>query len=96
MRKHGKSFAHPLVVLIVLPNDLSYSRFAVVAGRSVGTAVIRNRVKRLIRASINSIYEDSRQGVDAIIIARKASAKSSYKAIKTALVTLMIKAGLLL
>lgn len=83
-------------MLIVLPNDLSHSRFAVVAGRSVGTAVIRNRVKRLIRASINSIYEDSRQGVDAIIIARKASAKSSYEAIKTALITLMIKADLLL
>ena len=79
-------------MLIALPNDLNYSRFAVVAGRSVGTAVKRNRVKRLVRASLKSIYEYSTPGVDVIIIARKPAANSSYESIKSALISLMAKA----
>lgn len=43
------SVAHRLMVTYVLPNDLPYSRLGIVIGRKYGTAVARNRIKRLMR-----------------------------------------------
>ena len=49
MRRFGKSYAHPLVVLIVQPSDQPKIRVGVAAGKTVGVAVRRNRAKRLLR-----------------------------------------------
>jgi ribonuclease P protein component len=72
VRHSGKSYAHPLVVLVVLPNGLEISRFAVTAGRSVGNAVQRNRAKRMIRAALASHLKHTATGWDVIVIARRA------------------------
>jgi ribonuclease P protein component len=57
VRRDGKSYAHPLVVLIALNsenNEHSRVRVGVAAGKSVGTAVIRNRTKRLLREAMRT------------------------------------------
>ena len=56
MRQSGKSFGDPLVVLIVAPNELGSVRIAVVAGRSVGGAVLRNRAKRICGPTWTQYY----------------------------------------
>ena len=43
VRRSGKSYAHPLVVLIVQAHDQPRVKVGVAAGRTVGTAVYRNR-----------------------------------------------------
>lgn len=70
VRREGHSYAHPLVVLVVLAQPLAaHSRLAVIAGRSVGCAVQRNRAKRLLREAARRLSVHA--GWDMMLIARK-------------------------
>ena len=95
VRHSGKSYAHPLVVLVVLSNGLEISRFAVAAGRSVGHAVQRNRAKRMIRAALTSKQEQVTPGWDVVVIARKAIRNVKFDQLCEALHGLLMSAGLL-
>jgi len=94
VRRLGKSFAHPLIVLIALPNGMEQSRFAVSAGRTVGNAVQRNRAKRLIRAVLHPLVPVVNPGWDLLIIARKPIATATFSDTYKALVYLLDRANL--
>jgi len=95
VRRFGESFAHPLVVLIGLPNAREDSRFAVSAGRSVGNAVQRNRAKRLIRAALKNLFPTITNGWDFVVIARRPLADSNCHKTQAALKSLFKKAAYL-
>ena len=95
VRRFGKSYAHPLVVLVVQPNELAASRFGVAAGRALGGAVKRNQAKRRLRAALQPMLEQAASGWDVIIIARQPLLEASFMDICTALEFLFIKASLL-
>jgi ribonuclease P protein component len=95
VRRLGKSFAHPLIVLVVLPNDLQQSRFAVSAGRTIGNAVHRNRAKRLIRSALQPLVPAIDNGWDLLIIARKPVISASYSDVHQALIYLLGRADLI-
>jgi ribonuclease P protein component len=96
VRRFGWSFAHPLLVLVVLKNDLDKSRFAVTASRAVGKAVQRNRVKRLLREAVRPLVASITPGWDVILIARKPVVDTDLLAIQSALVQLLQRSKLLL
>src|SRR5690606_37394303 len=52
VRKQGRSWATPLVVMAVLPNDLEHNRYGFAVGRRIGKATARNRVKRWMREAV--------------------------------------------
>lgn len=95
MRRVGKSYAHPLVVLIVDPNPEGGLRIGVTAGRSVGNAVLRNRAKRRLRAAINGLLLELAPGKNLILIARPAITIASFSEIQNGLAKLAVRAGLL-
>ncbi|HWQ04931.1 MAG TPA: ribonuclease P protein component [Longilinea sp.] len=95
VRRVGKSYAHPLVVLIVDPNPEGGLRIGVTAGRSVGNAVLRNRAKRRLRAAVDGLLQELAPGKNLILLARPAIASASFSEIQTALARLMLRAGLL-
>jgi ribonuclease P protein component len=70
VRKEGRSFAHPFIVLIALKNDIGRTRIGVAAGRSVGGAVQRNRSKRRLRAILFGMMDEIEPGWDLVWIAR--------------------------
>lgn len=70
IRKEGKSFSNRNFVLVVRPNTLEISRYGVIASRSVGGAVQRNRCKRRIRSRVASLATRIAPGNDLLIIAR--------------------------
>ncbi len=70
VRRVGKSYAHPLVVLIAAPNQDNHVRIGVAAGKSIGGAVKRNRTKRLIRAAVEPLIPQITPGWDLILLAR--------------------------
>lgn len=72
VRRTGKSFAHPFVVLVVRENLLDKRRIGIVAGRRVGGAVDRNRAKRLLRVAADQQLANVPYGWDALLIARQA------------------------
>ena len=94
VRRQGKSFPHPLIVLIALPNDLPLSRYAVVAGKRFGKAVQRNRAKRVIRAVLQNHLSEINPGWDLILIARQPMAEANYMQIHEAILNTLDRAQL--
>jgi ribonuclease P protein component len=95
VRRLGKSYPHPLIVLVAMPNDLPCSRFAVVAGRVIGKAVQRNRAKRIIRAVLNSLLSEIKPGWDLILIARRPMENANYWQTQSAIRHLLGRARLM-
>jgi len=106
VRRSGKSYAHPLVVLIALKSEKSehpHVRVGVAAGRTVGTAVTRNRTKRLLREAMRTLIlnstlrqaQDNASGLDLILIARPGLASASLEDTRQALLNLLQRAQIL-
>jgi len=95
VRRSGKSYAHPLMVLIIKPSELGRSRFAVSAGRSVGKAVQRNRAKRMLREAIRPLIVSITTGWDIVLIARQPQSSASFQDTQMALIELLQRAQLL-
>jgi ribonuclease P protein component len=102
VRRSGKSYAHPLVVLIVQPHDQRSTpvdqprvKIGVAAGRTVGTAVHRNRAKRLIREVMRTLIPSIASNLDMILIARPGLATATLEETRQALLTLLQRAKIL-
>ena len=104
VRRDGKSYAHPLVVLIALNREnndqprVRAVRVGVAAGKSVGTAVYRNRAKRLLREAMRTLLPNiasGSSGSDLILIARPALAYASLADVREALLALLQRAKLI-
>ena len=95
VRRTGKSYAHPFVVLVVQASEVPGVRVGVTAGRSVGGAVQRNRAKRLLREAIRPLLPDLPSGWDLILIARKALLAESVKDIRQVLTGLLRRAEII-
>jgi ribonuclease P protein component len=96
VRRFGKAIAHPFVVLLHHPNDLDQIRVGVAAGKTVGKAVQRNRVKRVMRAAIQPLIERIKPGCDIVLIARPKIMNSNANQINEILFKLLKRAGLIL
>jgi ribonuclease P protein component len=96
VRRSGKSYAHPLVVLYVLGSELPGTRVAVSAGLAVGNAVHRNRAKRLLRAAMHDLLPMTLPGSDLLLIARSPLPAAHLQQAREALSGLLKRAGLLL
>ena len=95
VRRSGKSYAHPLLVLYVLKSDQAGMRVGVSAGLAVGNAVRRNRAKRLLRAAMNGLLQQTAHGSDLLLIARSPLPDSDTHQTRAALTNLLKRAGLL-
>jgi len=95
VRRFGKSYAHPLIVLIFQPSDQPHLRVGVTAGKTVGQAVRRNRAKRLLRAAMQSLVPDLAPGSDILLVARQPLTQSTLEQTRAALLSLLRRAGLM-
>lgn len=69
--KRGKYAADGLLVVSVLANDLQHSRLGVTIPRRTGSAVVRNRWKRLVREAFRLNQHDLPQGFDIVVRPKK-------------------------
>jgi ribonuclease P protein component len=106
VRRSGKSYAHPLVVLIVQAHDQRstsqsgsvdqpHVKIGVAAGRTVGTAVYRNRAKRLLREVMRTLIPNIAPGFDLILIARPRLPSATLEETRQALLILLQRAQIL-
>ncbi len=96
VRREGTSLAHPLVVLLHLTVPGGQVRATVIATRSVGKAVQRNRARRRLRAALTPYLPRIRPGTDLILLARKPALEASFSDLQMAVYTLLTRAGLLI
>lgn len=92
IHRQGRSAANRLLVFRLLPNELERSRFCIVAAKRVGNAVVRNRVKRRLRAAVRSA--PCHPGWDTIIMARRGAGEADYHRLEQAVRNLMRRTGL--
>jgi ribonuclease P protein component len=90
----GRSWVHTLLVLIARPNDLDFSRVGVTASRKLGSAVARNRAKRLLREAARHLYPQFGAGWDVMLIARVGILEVREPQVQDALQSLLRRAGL--
>jgi len=95
VRRSGKSYAHPLIVLYSLVAQHPGTHVAVMAGVATGNAVRRNRSKRLLRAAMSDLMPQILPGHDLILVARTPLADAGFEKARTALASLLQRAGLL-
>ena len=94
VRRSGKSYAHPLLVLIVQAANEGQLRVGVTASRTVGTAVKRNRAKRLLREAVRTVLPTLPSGRDILLVARPPLLSCNMFEVRDALLTLLRRAGL--
>lgn len=98
VRRDGRSYAHPLIVLIVCRaagEARPAPRFGFTAGRSVGSAVRRNRAKRLMRAAARALAAGLAPGWELVLIARAPIAGCKMPQVRDVLAQLLRKAHVL-
>lgn len=95
VRQNGRAWPHRFFILIVQPRVVEPAgpaRVGVAAGKRLGSAVLRNRIKRKIRAATQQVYLNIVDNVDLIVIARAPIADASVAELAAALTTQLQRA----
>ena len=78
-----------------LRTDLETTRFGLATGRRIGSAVVRNRVRRRLREALRSLAASFRPGWDVLIIARPAIVAADHAALVAAIRRALERGGVL-
>jgi ribonuclease P protein component len=92
--RHGKSFANRYMVLYVLKSRCEEGRVGFAAGKRLGNAVVRNRVKRLLREAYRLNRNNIAVGFDLIIVGRQAVIDKGYTSVEDSFIKLCRQAGI--
>ncbi len=86
----GLRWSTPTLVLEAKPRDCDAlagkeaqgARFGYTVSKKVGKAVVRNRIRRRLKAATRELLEFARPGYDYVIIARPDAAERSFAELK--------------
>lgn len=95
VRQQGNAFRHPLCILLVTSKENRVSRFAFVASKRVGNAVVRNRARRLLREAVRLQLDNIQPGWDCVWIARPRLPRAVFAEVETAVLQLLSRAKLM-
>lgn len=73
------------------PNELGTARLGLSVSRKVGSAVVRNSVRRRLREVFYEIEPELRSNLDLVVSARPASAQASYSDVRAEFVRALDK-----
>ena len=91
----GTSCSDKNIVIYFLPNRLSINRLGITVSKKTGCAVLRNRIKRLIRESYRLNETRIKSGYDIVIVARRHIIDADFHGISASFLKLMQKQDML-
>jgi ribonuclease P protein component len=94
-RNSGLNEANDGVNRADVHGETTASRFAFVAGRHIGSAVRRNRVKRRLREIVRAQLDQITPGWDCLLVARPAVVEAGFAELEDAIIQLFLRAGVL-
>jgi ribonuclease P protein component len=95
LQRDGTARSHPLMVARFRRTGLETTRFGLSTGRTLGGAVVRNRVRRRLREALRVMAPSFQPGWDVLIIARPAIVMADHDAIVGALRRVLRSGGVL-
>ncbi len=93
--RRGRSFTDRYLVLYVFPVIGPGRKAGFAAGKKLGNAVVRNRLKRLMRESYRHTQEKLAEGFWLLLVARRAATAIKEPDMERAFLGLAGKAGIL-
>ncbi len=91
--RSGRVEGNRLLVVRVRPGPEGPARFGFAVSKVVGGAVVRNRIKRRLRAACDTLRVA--EGLDIVVGARVTAANADYAGLRQSLATLLRRAGAL-
>jgi ribonuclease P protein component len=91
VRRTGRSYAHPLVVLFAAPGDGDLTRVGISVSKRVGGAVTRNLLKRRIREIMRRQMSTLQPGWDLLFVVRAEAAAASFDELSGAVLRLLVR-----
>jgi ribonuclease P protein component len=91
----SRTRTEPALLMRYRQNDLDRTRFGISTGRRVGSAVVRNKIRRRLRTILRRMASDVEPGWDILLVCRPKAAEGSQAELEATLVRLMSSAGLL-
>jgi ribonuclease P protein component len=85
VKRKGRVFRHRLLIVSATPNLLTHNRYGFITSKHLGNAVIRNRVRRLLREGVRHNHTRLHSGYDVVFVGRQAIVAQPLTAISDVL-----------
>jgi ribonuclease P protein component len=93
--RKGVRSAMPTLALYSRPNGRKENRLGLTTGAKLGHAVVRNKLRRRLRAIYRIHEAEFRTGFDIVVVCRAAAVDASYQRLEREFLKLARKNGLL-
>ena len=92
----GQSIVSPLLVVYFMKNKKGTNRLGITVNKKNGGAVLRNRIRRILKEAFRQIELNVKSGYDFVLVARGKTAFCKSTDIEKVLLKLLNEKGLLL